>query len=179
MTSIVHEFDWPDRVVIGTIGLPGERTFYLQVRSGSRLVSIALEKQQSTLLSNRIDAVLDEMMSTTGNPFSVPSGTPIELVDNEPLEPVVEQFRAGDMGVGWSSRTAQFIIHVHATLAEEEMDVAPAEPTERLVLLIPVGTARAFAKRTREVVGAGRPMCPLCGDPIDAAGHSCSLLDFP
>jgi uncharacterized repeat protein (TIGR03847 family) len=40
---------------------------------------------------------------------------------------------------------------------------------------MPVGTARAFAKRTREIVGAGRPTCPLCGYPIDADGHTCTL----
>jgi len=38
-----------------------------------------------------------------------------------------------------------------------------------------VGTARAFAKRTREVVGAGRPMCPLCGEPMDPDGHTCAF----
>ena len=49
-----------------------------------------------------------------------------------------------------------------------------AEP-EMLLVRIPVGMARAFAKRTREVVGAGRPICALCGYPIDADGHICPL----
>jgi len=48
-----------------------------------------------------------------------------------------------------------------------------------LLLRMPVGTARAFAKRTHEVVGAGRPLCPLCGTPIDADGHDCPELDEP
>ena len=55
MPTRVHEFAWPDRVVVGTIGLPGARTFYLQVRAGTQLVSIALEKQQSALLAEKID----------------------------------------------------------------------------------------------------------------------------
>ena len=44
MPTLVHEFDWPDRVVVGTVGMPGSRTFYLQARSGTRTASVALEK---------------------------------------------------------------------------------------------------------------------------------------
>ena len=40
MPSIVHGFDWPDRLVVGTIGRPGERAFYLQARSGKRVTSV-------------------------------------------------------------------------------------------------------------------------------------------
>ena len=50
-----------------------------------------------------------------------------------------------------------------------------ADAAEMLLVRMPVGTARAFAKRTREIVGAGRPTCPLCGYPIDADGHICTL----
>lgn len=83
-------------MVVGTIGLPGgARTFYLQVRAGKQIVSIALEKQQSALLAEKIDDILDQLITAEGNPFSVPTGTPIELVDNDPLETVQEQFRAG------------------------------------------------------------------------------------
>jgi uncharacterized repeat protein (TIGR03847 family) len=40
---------------------------------------------------------------------------------------------------------------------------------------MPVGTARAFTRRTREVVDAGRPLCTLCGHPIDPDGHTCII----
>ncbi|WP_104081708.1 DUF3090 domain-containing protein [Cryobacterium sp. Y11] len=175
MPQIVHEFVWPDRVVIGTIGLPGSRTFYLQVRSGARLVSIALEKQQSALLAEKIDEILDQLITITGNPFSIPTGTPIELVDNDPLEqPVAEEFRTGTMSLGWDPSTVQVVIEAYPIIDDDE-SVEPVEPATALLVRIPVGTARAFAKRTREIVGAGRPMCSLCGYPIDADGHTCTL----
>ncbi|WP_343885340.1 DUF3090 family protein, partial [Subtercola frigoramans] len=60
---------------------------------------------------------------------------------------------------------------------DEDSDPVPTEPTEMLLIRIPVGTARAFAMRTREIVGAGRPICPLCGTPIDADGHVCPVPD--
>ena len=105
-----HEFDWPDRVVIGTLGRPGARTFYLQVRTGPRLVSLALEKQQSALMAEMIDEILDDLMALEGNPHSVPASTPVELVDNDPLDPVQEWFRVGAIGLGWDPTTAQVLM---------------------------------------------------------------------
>ncbi|MDT0194076.1 DUF3090 domain-containing protein [Arthrobacter sp. AB6] len=181
MPTRVHEFDWPDRVVVGTIGLPGARTFYLQVRAGTQLVSIAMEKQQSALLAEKIDEILDQLLNVEGNPHSVPTSTPIELVDNDQLEAVQEQFRTGAMSLGWDPTTAQVVIEaypltdVSADNDDESLDEDDADVPEMLLVRMPVGTARAFAKRTREVVGAGRPACPLCGYPVDADGHVCTL----
>ena len=181
MPTLVHEFAWPDRVVVGTIGLPGARTFYLQVRAGTQVVSIALEKQQSALLAEKIDEILDQLITLEGNPFSVPTSTPIELVDNDQLEAVQEQFRTGAMSLGWDPTTAQVVIEaypiadVDADDNDEPLDEGGANESEMLLVRMPVGTARAFAKRTREIVGAGRPTCPLCGYPIDADGHICTL----
>jgi uncharacterized repeat protein (TIGR03847 family) len=181
MPSLVHEFAWPDRVVVGTIGLPGARTFYLQVRAGTQIVSIALEKQQSALLAEKIDEILDQLITIEGNPFSVPTSTPVELVDNDQLEAVQEQFRTGAMSLGWDPTTAQVVIEaypitdVDADDDDESLHEDGADETEMLLVRIPVGTARAFAKRTREIVGAGRPTCPLCGYPVDADGHICTL----
>lgn len=183
MPTSVHEFSWPDRVVVGTVGLPGARTFYLQVRAGTQVVSIALEKQQSALLAEKIDEILDQLITVEGNRFSVPTGTHIELVDNDPLEAVQEQFRTGAMSLGWDPTTAQIVIEAHP-ITDDDSDADDndkslqedgAKEPEMLRVRMPVGTARAFAKRTREIVGAGRPMCPLCGYPVDADGHTCTL----
>ncbi|MDQ1055781.1 putative repeat protein (TIGR03847 family) [Arthrobacter sp. SORGH_AS 212] len=182
MPTLVHEFAWPDRVVIGTIGVPGARTFYLQVRTGKQIVSIALEKQQSAELAEKIDDILDQLGTIEGNPFSVPAGTPVELVDNDQLETVEEQFRTGAMSLGWDPATAQIVIEAYPiievdadSVTGEIPDVDDADVPEMLLVRMPVGTARAFAKRTREIVGAGRPACPLCGYPVDPEGHVCTL----
>lgn len=180
MAPIVHGFDWPDRFVVGTVGEPGARTFFLQARSGSQLVSVALEKEQSAALAEKMDEILDELMADEGNPFSIPALTPEGLVDNDPLEqPVDEQFRAGPMSLGWDPSTAQIVIEAFPMpdVAADAVKPIELEPKELLVVRIPVGTARAFAKRTREVVGAGRPICPLCRLPMDSDDHVCTLPD--
>ncbi len=145
------------------------------------MVSIAMEKQQSALLSEKIDEILDQLLTIEGNPHSVPTSTPIELVDNDQLEAVQEQFRTGAMSLGWDPTTAQVVIEaypisdVDADNDDEPLDEDGADVSEMLLVRMPVGTARAFAKRTREVVGAGRPACPLCAYPVDADGHVCTF----
>jgi uncharacterized repeat protein (TIGR03847 family) len=177
MPTIVHEHDWPDRVVIGTVGRPGQRTFYLQVRTGRRTTSVALEKQWAALLAEKIDAVLDELAATEGNRFSVPAHATAELVDTDPVDqPVEEDFRLGSVRMGWDPTTAQLVVEAFPVAEQDDDadDEDEPEPAEALVLRIPVGTARAFAERTRQVVAAGRPTCPLCGEPMDPDGHLCA-----
>lgn len=148
------------------------------------MVSVALEKQQSALLADKIDEILDQLITVEGNPFSIPTSTPIELVDNDPLEPVEEQFRTGAMSLGWDPTTAQVVIEAYPINelddedAEESFDEDAITAVEMLLVRMPVGTARAFAKRTREIVGAGRPICPLCGLPMDADGHICTIPEL-
>lgn len=182
MAITVHDFDWPDRFVIGTVGQPGARTFYLQARQGDRLMSVGLEKSQAEALAERVDEVLDDLMQVDGNPFSVPALTPDGLVDNDPLdEPVTEMYRTGVMGVGWEPTTAQIVIEAYSLLLlrDDEVDLDDIEPQPEDVMSIrlPVGSARAFAQRAREIVGAGRPLCTLCRMPMDDDKHVCTLPD--
>ena len=80
---VIHEFDPPERFVAGTVGEPGGRTFFLQARSGPRMVSVALEKQQVAVLAERIDELLDEVMASTGNETLIPAVAPVALDDAE------------------------------------------------------------------------------------------------
>jgi uncharacterized repeat protein (TIGR03847 family) len=101
---------------------------------------------------------------------------PAELVDDEPLDqPVDEQFRVGLLRLGWDPSTAQVVVEAFPFDESAEADAdedAERDAAEVLRLRMPVGTARAFVERTRRVVRAGRPACPLCGRPMDD-GHVC------
>jgi len=178
MPTLVHQFDWPDRVVVGTVGLPGSRTFYLQARDGARITSVALEKEQTAVLADKIDEVLDALMGDEKNRYSVPADTPAELVDNDPLDqPVEEEFRAGLLRLGWDPTTAQVVVEAFPLVQTGEEAEPEVDPAEMLVVRMPVGTARAFVQRTRQVVLSGRPLCPLCGRPMDDDSHVCGAPD--
>jgi uncharacterized repeat protein (TIGR03847 family) len=181
MSPVVHGFDPPERFVAGTVGPPGQRTFFLQARAGARLVSVALEKQQVQVLAERIDDLLDELMGNDATRGVIPAVAPFDLDDAEPLEqPIEEEFRAGTMTLSWDSSDERVVIEVFpfneaAVVSPEQVDedFEEPEPEEVLVVRIPAGDARAFVKRAEQVVGAGRPSCPFCGNPIDPDGHLC------
>ena len=74
---VVHSFDPPERFVTGTVGAPGSRAFFLQARSGNRVVSIGLEKQQVTALAERVDQMLDALMQDADSTALIPAVAPL------------------------------------------------------------------------------------------------------
>jgi uncharacterized repeat protein (TIGR03847 family) len=183
MAPVVHSFDPPERFVAGTVGPPGERTFFLQARAGAEVVSIALEKQQVAVLAERLDDLLDELMSSESTQSVIPAVAPLDLDDNEPLDqPIEEQFRAGTMTLSWDVADERIVIEVFpyteaAVISpeqlEDEEEFTEPDPEEVFLVRIPAGDARAFVKRAHQVLEAGRPSCPFCGNPIDPDGHLC------
>lgn len=181
---VVHRFDPPERFVSGTVGEPGQRTFFLQAREGARLVSVSLEKQQVSALAERIDELLDELMTAAGDEVLIPAIAPRDLVDTGPLEqPIEEEFRAGTMTLSWDGSDERVVIEVFpfteaAVVSPEQLqedleDLLEPEPEEIFLVRISAAAARSFVERSRSVVGAGRPDCPFCGEPIDPDGHLC------
>jgi uncharacterized repeat protein (TIGR03847 family) len=171
---VIHEFDPPERFVAGTVGEPGARTFFLQARSGARMVSVALEKQQVAVLAERIDELLDEVMASAGSDALIPAVAPVALDDSEPLEqPIDEQFRAGTMTLSWDPSRARVVIEVFPLTDPTDDDEEEPDPAEVFLVRLEAGPARAFVKRAALVLEAGRPDCPFCGNPIDPDGHLC------
>ncbi|GAA4126150.1 DUF3090 domain-containing protein [Nocardioides fonticola] len=178
---VIHGFDPPERFVTGTVGPPGQRTFFLQARAGVRLVSVALEKQQVAALAERIDELLDEIMSSELSRGVVPAVAPLDLVDTDPLEqPIQEEFRAGTMTLAWDSDDERVVVEVFpfteaAVVSPDQLDedFEEPEPEELLLVRMSAGQARAFVQRTERVLEAGRPSCPFCAEPIDPDGHLC------
>ncbi|GAA1479440.1 DUF3090 domain-containing protein [Nocardioides aestuarii] len=177
---IVHSFDPPERFVAGTVGAPGERTFFLQARDGVRVISVALEKQQVVALAERMDQLLDELMQADTRDV-VPAVAPVDLEDSAPLEqPIEEEFRAGTMTLSWDPDDERIVVEVFpfseaAVVSPDQVDedVEEPEPDELLVVRMPASVARAFVERAGKVVDAGRPSCPFCGNAMDPEGHLC------
>ena len=191
MTHQVHAFEPPERFVAGTVGEPGERTFFLQARGGGRVVSVALEKVQVSLLAEK----LEELLTEAGRRFGVdlPQVPVLAVNDNEPLDtPVDEEFRVGTLGLAFDVDTTTVVIEaIEAGEADAEVELdeddeddddpvtdddeddEPDDDLDRLRVRLTPEATRAFIDRARRVVNAGRPPCPLCGQPLDPAGHLC------
>ncbi len=175
MPRTVYLYDPPERFVAGTVGEPGERVFYLQARSGTRVTSVALEKEQTELLAEKIIELLDEVGRRHPEVLGTTQLQAVEDID--PLEaPIFEDFRVGALGLGWNAETNQVIVEAHAGGTDDvpdlEDDSDPDAP-DCLRVRIDAQTARAFATRAERVVAAGRPPCPFCHLPLDPNGHIC------
>jgi len=172
-------FDPPDRFVAGTIGQPGERTFFLQAREGPRVVSVVLEKVQVTVLAERLGELLAEL-DRRGVPEAAASAPVDGLDDVGPLdEPINEAFRAGSLTLGWDPGAERVLLEARAqdengeAIDPDEDDDEDEDGPDLLRVRITPIAARAFVERAERVVAAGRLPCPLCGAPLDPSGHIC------
>ncbi|MFT4042983.1 MAG: DUF3090 domain-containing protein [Gordonia sp. (in: high G+C Gram-positive bacteria)] len=175
MSRSIHVFRSPDRFVAGTVGQPGDRTFYLQAVHETRVVSVLLEKQQVQILADRIGALLDEIHRRFGTPIPPPSGL---VGDLSPLVmPVDAEFRVGTMGLGWDAESEAVVVELLA-VTEGEFDESVVlddtdEGPDAVRVFLTTHAAREFAARSSRVISAGRPPCPLCAEPLDPDGHLC------
>ena len=158
----VFEFVRPERFIAGTVGLPGSREFFVQVREAGRTEAAKLEKQQLALLAERVEELLDEVNADVD---LLPA-----RVDNDPLDmPVEAMFTVGSMSASWDPKTREIALEFHDL--ESDLAGSPDLQTLRIVLTAP--SAREFVRRSLALVAAGRRPCPLCGEPLNPEGHVC------
>ncbi len=162
MDRLLHDLKPVDTMVVGTEGSPGQRVFFLQARKGPILVTLLMEKEQVALLCTSIINLLGDIEDLP--PINTREAP--EVVLEYPAEPL---FRVRQMGLGYEKAEQLFALFLQGMLdAEEEEEDLP------VVRLWATGAQmQAFSDRALEVVEAGRPICPLCQEPIDPDGHLC------
>ncbi len=181
MPRQIFSFDPPDRFVAGTVGQPGERTFFLQASGAGRVISVALEKVQVTVLAEKVTELLDEVRRRG---VDLPAAALPGTEDVAPLDqPILEEFRVGTMRLAWDGEDDIVIVEALAQTGTENADAGVVdeddddddadEGPDILRIRVTASVARAFVQRALRVVAAGRPPCPLCGLPLDPEGHIC------
>ncbi len=150
-----HLFEQPDRFVVGTVGSPGERVFYLQAVEGAQTVTVALEKAEVAALAQGLAELLDQVGAKARR---------FDDVDPDPLEtPFLEDFRVSELSVAWDG---------------ERVMIEAADGSDgRLKVALTTAQTRAFIGRAELIVAAGRPPCTLCGRPDGPSGHFCPRLN--
>lgn len=155
-------FDIPevDHLTAGAVGPPGKRVFYLQAATGTHVVSLRLEKTQVAALVAYLAGILADMPT----PDDVPSSG-MDLI-----EPVVPEWVVGSLGVSYDEDSDRVVI-----VAEELVEEGEEGATARITATR--GQIAALSVHGAEAVAAGRPPCPLCGQPLDPEGHMCARLN--
>ena len=146
-----YVFNEPDKIMVGVRGDVGNRLFLFQVREGRRLAIIKCEKIQLAALAEWIGQVVGEL------------GRPGHLPDDFTLEAEYESdFVAGDIAVSLDEEAQAIDVTMESVEEDATMSV-------RLTREWAAGLAIAIVR----LVEAGRPLCPLCGGPLDPKGHDC------
>jgi uncharacterized repeat protein (TIGR03847 family) len=169
------DFDHPDQVIADAVGDPGQRVFFLQVQQDGEAVSFKCEKAQVAALAEHLAEMLHDLPPTDPAP------------DLTAIEPDDVEWTVGTLGLAYDRGedrvvlVAQEVEEISETdeLFDEEQE-EPELPTIDLEgdtatarILLTRGQAAAFIEHAREVIGAGRDTCPICGRPMDPEGHVC------
>jgi uncharacterized repeat protein (TIGR03847 family) len=165
------EFERVDRLTAGAVGEPGHRTFYLQARSGSDVVTLLVEKQQVQLLAASIDELLQKLEVDTGDG---PSDDELGL--EEPLEPA---WQVGRLSIGYHEGNDRMLLELEELVDEPEEgdEVVPVTQGRLVRVWATREQMRGLARHGAEAVAAGRPLCQFCGNPLDPEGHICPAMN--
>ena len=160
-------FDPPERFVAGTVGQPGDRTFFLQARDGVRVVSVVLEKVQVAVLADRLGELLSELERRGIEAEEAAERATSSAVDTGPLdEPLNEAFRAGSLTLGWDGDAERVLVEARAQ-SEDGEEIDPDEDDDEdedgpdlLRVRMTAEAARSFVARATRIVGEiGRASC--------------------
>ncbi len=170
--STSFEIPEVDTLTTDAIGPPGQRVFYLQARHGTQVVSLRLEKTQVAALVTYLETLLSDLPT--------PDELPTEM---DLVEPVLAEWVVGSLGVSYDEDVDRVVL-----VAEELVDELGGEgagpegglegiEAARVRITATRAQIAALARRGAEVVEAGRPPCPLCGQPMNPEGHMCIRLN--
>ncbi|MCS6910586.1 MAG: DUF3090 family protein [Anaerolineales bacterium] len=167
MARAVYELNPVTFLTTGFIGQPGKRVFYLQAARGHQVITLIVEKLQVEALAQGILEFLRELEERFPNLTAAEADYhPEQMRLQTPLDPA---FRVGQMGLGYDAER-DLVVLVAQEVTTEERSVEEAGVAR---LFATRAQMRSLAEHGRHIVRQGRPICPLCGQPIDPEGHFC------
>lgn len=165
MDPYTFDLDEPDLFTAGAVGPPGQRVFYLQGRQAGAVVTLRAEKEQVVALADYLQGLLDEL----------PPEGPVAAADLALIEPAVAEFVVGPLAVGFNTELGRVeIVAEAAPLADEDDPVDDSVEVARARFRLSRAQVAAFIERARDLVAGGRPLCPVCGRPMNPDGHVCA-----
>jgi uncharacterized repeat protein (TIGR03847 family) len=162
----------PDIFTADYIGTPGARTFYIQARGPFGNVTYLVEKQQVAVLADKLRELLVMVDPADTVAGAEPARDPA-LALAEPTDP---EWRIGMMGLTYEEAEERVLVLVRSVEEETEGEESALEDPDDgpgVQFHLRRDQVRAFILHALAVVAEGRPLCQLCGLPIDPEGHIC------
>ena len=81
-------------------------------------------------------------------------------------EPPDTEVHVGRMAVGYDASDRPVVIQAHDLTTDDDGD-------PDVIMRISSVDVAQLSTRLKEMIAGGRPICRLCGVPLDSSGHSC------
>ncbi|MFN2489732.1 MAG: DUF3090 family protein [Actinomycetota bacterium] len=160
----------PETFTADYVGEPGTRTFYVQSQGSGATLTYLIEKQQVAALAERLRDLLMMIDEQDTIRSAAPARDPA-LVIAPPLEP---EWRVGTMGLAFEEEADRVVVLMQPAAEGDEDEAEAIEDDDTGVrFLLRRDQVRAFVLHVTAVVQEGRPICQLCGLPMDPSGHIC------
>ena len=172
-TPQFRRFPEPNRFTVGAIGEPGNRVFYFQLFADGEEINLKCEKQQAAALAERVVNLLADLPADPTTPLT----RPVSAV--EALPPTELEWPVGSISIGIEWEQSRIVVVFEEMLIVDENDedlLSSTEPAKVQVHLT-ADQVRGFAAQVGILTGQSRPICRLCGQPIDPTGHACPRLN--
>ena len=167
--SVYFDFDDVDAFTTGALGVPGQRTFFIQVRRMGERVTIKCEKQHTAALADFLRQLISDQPPPSDRPLTVA----MELADVSEAA-----FELGGISLGFDKDLGRVIVQFEEIApVDDDGEELPDFNGGKVRVAITVGQASAFVEVAEAAVAAGRPNCLFCGRPIDPHGHMCPRMN--
>lgn len=171
MPRIIYRHEPATRFIVSAIGEPGQREFFMQVKSDNGINAVKIEKNQVMALIERLEELIREIRR--GKLASQSEITAPALIDDQPMElPIESDFQVGVISITWEKEMV--VINIQAASQDDELILDDFESGPDLIIAtLKINQVKGFCERSKTIVNAGRPACPLCALPVDPLGHLC------
>ncbi len=162
------EFDEVELLSAVAVGVPGKRTFFLIMGKKNNWLRIWVEKEHLQALALGIEQLLFNLEQEH---IPLPQESDEELPPNEiPSGLPTAELEIVQMTLGYKEERAIIELVVQRSGSQEDN---PAE----VYCQATISQLKGLRRQVKEVLAAGRPLCPLCKGPIDPEGHACPKLN--
>jgi uncharacterized repeat protein (TIGR03847 family) len=162
------------RLTVDAIGKPGQRTFFMQGESEDETITLIFEKIQ---LQSLIVALIKffENLHEKYPDLNLENGEFLEsnMIISPPVDPL---FRVGEINLTYEDSTDMVCLVVSELIfpMEDPLDLSQTQNEARIINFWSTrDQISQLANWGVILLQKGRPICPLCNEPIEPDGHLC------
>ena len=160
------------------VGRPGQRRFRIFLRNSEDAAILWMEKEQLNGVAEALDRSLAIVSDGKILRVEASAGERPEaerIPDDFPATPTYEA-QVGQMRLSFEKDDALFSLYVaplNVVMGEDQEPQVVVDEENGIFFSFSKEQAQRLASAIPQVLGAGRPVCPLCHAPLNGGLHAC------